>query len=139
MAAEVELEELLAAILSGAPVGGLLRNGAEGAGAYLVVRVVEESFELGGREVDELLAELEDVAHAYAEEDVAHAYAEEDVALAVFAFVGLEIALDLAELVVRLEGGESADVLGGREVVGGGFRVHVVCPIVARRLEVVDL
>ena len=76
---------------------------------------LHQLFDLGGAHVDEGLGEREDVAHAHA---------DECVAVGVLAFAGLEVALDLPQLVVGLEGLELIDEFPCGEVfrVGGLYR-----------------
>src|SRR5690606_15379193 len=104
--AEVEVEELLPPVLARPLPRRLLRHHAEGARAYLVERALEHTLDLVEREIDELLREVEDVTHAHA---------EEDVALPVLARAGLEVALDLAQLLVRLPLLETANERGSRQ------------------------
>jgi len=63
VAAQVELVQLPAALLRRPPPAGLEVHDAHGADPGRVVGPVEQSFDLGQREVGVLLGEREDVAH----------------------------------------------------------------------------
>jgi hypothetical protein len=93
--AQIEVVEFLAALLGGGLQRILLGHHTERPDPGLVNVAVDELFDLLERHVGELPGEREDRAHANT---------DEFVPVAVLALAGLEVALDLAQFLVVLEG-----------------------------------